>query len=195
MMSSKSLFAVILVASAGRTSAELITFDEFDATNGSGSGLTTEYADLGMTFVSFQSHTWDIASGGSAGFVDIVGSNGPQFLGVGSPGQSIDIRFDADIFDVQLDVASALFASSTDEFTITGYLNNQVMDTQSVSGAFGSDWTTIMLTGQINRVVMSASGRSPAHFGVDNMSWQVVPAPSSIAMLTLAGFATTRRRR
>lgn len=63
-------------------------------------------------------------------------------------------------------------------------------------GGVGNEWLHIT-TGpgeSFDRVAILGFGFNPTTIG-DDISWDVVPAPSSVALLAMAGLAGTRRRR
>jgi hypothetical protein len=170
----------------------VINFEEFPAYN-NGTSLTNEYAGIGVLFNSADDAvTWGGIGNGDPGNWFLEGTNGSQFLGFNGPSHSASMLFDSSIDSFMLDAARGGFGSGG-TMTIDGYLNGGLVDSMSITFGNVNEWSTLSLSGAVDEVVMYGSGIQG--FGVDNIHWNKVPAPSSVALLGLGGLVATRRRR
>lgn len=194
--------AIVLSALAGISTSALagtgllITFDEFEASNTSELYLSSEYAGLGVDFLTTDDGSiWDGISDADPGNWLIDGTNGPQFLGFNGGSYSASMLFDSTINAFQLDATASNGASTGNTFTIEGYLNGGFVDSMTVTFNDINDWSTLFLNGDIDEVFMYGEGIGFHPFGVDNIAWRKVPTPSSLALLGLSGLLATGRRR
>ncbi len=190
------IIASLACVSAAGTGLQ-ITFDEFDASNDNFAGLSNEYASLGVNFVtSDDGAIWDGTLGGDPGNWMITGTNGDQFMGFNGDAYGATMLFDDNLSFLQLDTSRSNGSQEGDSMMIEAYLDGMLVDSDMV--VFGDSldvWTTLTLSGDFDTVVISGQGTDFHPFGVDNIAWRLVPAPSSITMLAAAGLIGTRRRR
>ena len=201
-----AIFAIALFAFSGHTaSASVLTFDDAWNVVGDGGDVTTYYNALGVTIVGDNAGVWGGNSNGNPGGWSLQGTNGAAFLGC-NDGDSCSpmFGFANPVDNVSLDIGLANNWSAT--FTVAGFLNNTLVDSETLTithGASGGTWDTFTLNGAVDVVAVSSSFVSPGFaFGLDNVQFESAPAapePASFSMLLLGaaglGIGAYRRRR
>jgi len=192
--------AIVAVTAISTTSlagtALQITFDEFEAANDNASFLTNEYAGMGVNFLTTDDGViYDGLTGGDPGGWDIEGTNGTQFMGFNGSSYSATMLFDTTINAFRLDAARSSGSSAGNTVKIEGYLNGVLINFMTVTLGDINEWSTLSIDGSFDKIVMFGNGNGFRPFGVDNIQWNAVPTPSSLALLGLGGLLAGRRRR
>lgn len=176
------LFAVLAsVPIATTAAAEGITFDEILPANSNCCYLTTEYADLGVTFVTTDDGSiWAGLSNGNPGGWYLEGTNGPAFLGFNGASLSATLLFDVPVSQFSLDMAPTIgWYDPNDLFVLDGYRNGVLVDSVSTPPPAFAEWMTVQLSGEVDEVQMTAVGPDfPNAYGIDNIQW--VPAADPV---------------
>ena len=172
-----------------------ITFDEFPADNSNGPMPATRYAYLGVTFSGLDDgSTWGGISNGDPGNWDLEGTNGPVFSGYNGGSYAMTLTTAGVFSSFRLDVSRSAGSSDTDTFTLDGYSKGVMTDTVTVPLNTINVWTTVSLSWPVDEVRWSGSGTGFHPYGIDNLRFEIVPEPTSIA-LALAGLCLPLRRR
>jgi len=132
--------------------AAVITFDEFAADNYTQGGIPAgRYAYLGVTFsTTDDGSTWDGTANGDPGFWFLNGTNGPIFSGYNGNSYGARMLFTAtDVSGVLLDAARPWASSGDVTFTLQGWLDGALVDSEIVIMApnIVNQWSTLSLTG------------------------------------------------
>jgi hypothetical protein len=179
-----ALHAIVILAAmhfVASASAEVITFDEMLPDNSNCCYLTTEYADLGVTFVTTDDGSiWAGLSNGNPGSWFLEGTNRPAFLGFNGASLSASMLFDAPIEGFRLDMGPSIGWSSVDDVLILeGTRAGVLVDRVEVSSPGFGVWTQIALQGEIDAVYMVSQGPTfPNAYGIDNVMWQMSETPN-----------------
>jgi hypothetical protein len=179
-----------LAAVAPGAVAETISFEEIEPQNDNRMALSEEYAHLGVHFIaSREGAIWDGMSNGDPGGWEIEGTNGPAFVGFNGPSYELVVQFDEPVPAFRVDVASASGAAPGSVFTLHGYMDGELVESNSVLLGDVNVWDTVELTADVDEVVWTSSGASFRPFGADNMGWGLDAAPSrlDVAIDVLAG--------
>jgi hypothetical protein len=175
----RSLVPAALVGAALAISlpalAQQIDFDDLPATNDSQPLISEEYAHLGVHFrATDDGATWDGMSAGDPGGFGLEGSRGTRFLGFDGTAYSMAVRFDQPVQGFELDVAraSGAFPFFMDYFQVSGFLDNQLVETKSVFFGSVGAWKTVGLASEVDRVVWFGTGLLGHRYGVDALRWQ-----------------------
>jgi hypothetical protein len=172
-----ALWGIGILMTATNAIAEEISFDDMTAVNANCCYLTTEYADLGVTFVTTDDGSiWGGKSNGDPGTWLLEGTNGPAFIGFNGLSYSAQMIFDAPVSEFSLDMAPSGtgWAFVEDVFTLEGYLGGVLVDSMSSPPVGFAQWMTVALTGEIDEVVFFSSGPSGRNaYGIDNVQWIV----------------------
>lgn len=177
------LFAASISIASMQATAEVITFDEILPADSNCCYLTTEYADMGVTFVTTDDGSiWGGMSNGNPGSWYIDGTNGPAFLGFNGDSFSAQMLFDAPVIDFSLDMGPSIgWESPDDVFTLEGYLGGVLVDRVSGPPMGFGEWMAVALTGEVDEVLMFASGPSyPNAYGIDNVQWMPGSTPPEV---------------
>lgn len=186
----------LAIATSTAAYAEIITFEEFTATNGSGIGLRNQYQYLGVEFTLGFAHTYDDVSAGDPGGFGISADGNHQFLGVRATEPTIRIQFDAPVQQFSLRAVQGGIPFTGDSLDIVAWDGQQIVDTVFTSFGFGQGWTTIEIDGSFDVLTLSAGGfTGNAMFGIDNLQWARVPSPGVLSLVGIAGGLAARRRR
>lgn len=186
----------IATGALGGTPGLQITFDEFDASNSNSAVLSNEYAGIGVTFVNTDDGAvWDGLTGGDLGNWGIEGTNGTQFMGFNGDSYGSTMLFDTTVRAFQLDASRSNGSSSGDTFTLEGYRDSTLVESITITFGDLNDWSTLFLNENVDEVQWYGTGVDFHPFGIDNIAWREVPAPSAFAMMGLTGLIAGKRRR
>ena len=180
--------------------AVVITFDELPAMNNN-LPLTSAYAGVGVTFDNRNSGIWGGLAEGDPGNWQVNGTSGPQFLG--NNGQNNNSTYAQSIFFatpqffIYFDATRTEGSGAGQTLTANAYdsLNDLVATETLVLGNVNA-WSTFTLNAaNIVRVdtVGSAQGYSP--YAIDNLNYNTVPEPSTLALAGIIGLSPILCRR
>jgi len=176
LIRNSSLVVLSCLFATSVASAETITFDEMLPSNSNCCYLTTEYSDMGVTFVTTDDGSiWGGLSNGNPGTWFLEGTNGPAFLGFNGASFSTRLLFDSPVNGFGLDMAPSVgWYSTEDVFTLEGYLGGVLVDRVSAQPLPFGEWMNVVLVGEIDEVFMVSEGPSfPNTYGIDNLNWQL----------------------
>lgn len=155
--------------------AESIDFEDLPAANDSSQTLGEEYAHLGVHFeTTDDGATWNGMSDGDPGNWKIDGTEGPTFAGFDGQSYAFAAQFGAPVTEFQLDLArgsGALVLPFFDDFTLVGYRNGQIVESQRVYLSSVNVWQTLTLTEEVDRVFGFGQGLRGLRFAIDNVRW------------------------
>jgi hypothetical protein len=175
------LFAALAsVSIATAATAEEITFDEILPANSNCCYLTTEYVDLGVTFVTTDDGSiWAGLSNGNPGSWYLEGTNGPAFLGFNGVSLTASLLFDTPVSQFRLDMAPTIgWYDPADLFIVDGYRNGVLVESVSTPPLDFAEWMTVELTKEVDEVQVSSIGPTyPNAYGIDNIQWLPVTGP------------------
>jgi len=184
----------ITQGASGTTYSTTLDFDEVGGPTGPGIA-NNAWAGVGIS---------DMAAGDGNNF---VGDNAALFgpwIGTGNSffgNFGIFMTFDSDLTNFSGQVwdpsgPPSLFGGGLGVFVFND--GNQVADLilEPSWGGVGDEWIDISADGGMvfDEIRLVGFGFDPTTFA-DNLSWNAVPAPSSMALLGLSGFVASRRRR
>jgi hypothetical protein len=199
-----------LLAGSAAAQTHLITFDT-DASGVAIPDLTTisnQYAGWGVTFTpnvydpaaGWASNTdmtatkTDVGSGYTAGHANVLHSFGGWLNEDGDPDFAMTFTQPISALSIQF-VGDTSGASEVDLFDAGG----NFITSGLVGAADANGDKVVSFTGLDGLGVVQIGAVLPGAFldwaGVDNIQFTYVPAPSSVALLGLGGFAMARRRR
>jgi len=169
----------------------VLTFDDIPSHTGNDTGdvIRTEYADLGVHFNGDGRHSGIVRQNGPTdpGNWDLTGTNGPQFLGHNSYGQTGVIEFDMPISFFQVDAAEG--HSGVFNLTFEAYDDTGLLEAVTLPSTVPEVWETITLSSTgITRIEY----HSQDAFGLDNMRF--IPEPATLLLLGLGGLILRKRR-
>jgi hypothetical protein len=191
--------AILLLLSGQIASGTTITFDEFAADNVNGPIPAGRYAYLGVTFTGTDDgSTWGGISNGDPGSWNLEGTNGPIFSGYNGSSYAMTLTSGGLFAGASLDVSRSDGSSSSDTFTLEGYVNSILTETVTVPLNTINVWTTVSLATNIDEVRWQGAGTDFHPYGIDNLIFTVVPEPSSfvfasIGLLGLLGYFRQKR--
>lgn len=182
---------IIVIGSCHFVNAQVIDFEGI----GDQVSVTNQYQPLGVTFTNVGSAaTWGGITNGDPGNWDLDGTNGPYFYGIQAE-SLITLDFDNLVFTLSLDTSRSLGSDPTNTFTLAALLNNVPVDSQTILQNDINSWTTVTVVGPFDSVQLtSADGNRPV-YGIDNIRWEVVPEPSTLAVALLSTVMLGMRRR
>lgn len=173
----------VLIAGIGLAipaAAEVIDFEDVPPADANCCYLTTEYAGLGVTFVTTDDGSiWGGQSNGNPGAWFLEGTNGPAFLGFNGSSFSATMLFDTPVTQVSLDMAPSVGWDTPDDlFVLEGYRNGVLVDSVSSPPLEFAAWMTVELVGEVDEVRMASTGPSfPNTYGIDNVQWMPAGDP------------------
>lgn len=183
----------VLMASAHAVN---INFEEFAADNSSDAMPSDRYVYLGVTFLSSdEGMTWGGNSAGDPGGWGLEGTNGAQFAGFNGDSRSLWMSFVPVVQGFSLDASRSAGSEAGDSMTIEGWFNGSIVDSDTVVFSDINVWSTLSISGTFEEVHIFGNGVNHNPFGIDNVNWNVVPEPASMAALGLGAAAMLRRRR
>ncbi len=180
--------------SSAITYSTTLNFDELGGPTGAVS--TDAWAALGVT--ELQSGDGAPSVGDNSGAGPWIGTSNSFFGNFG-----IFMTFDSDLTNFSAQIWDPSGPGSFFGGGMIGVAFNDGVEVGSFFsdagpawGGLGDEWWDFTATdGDVfDEIRILGFGFSPTTYG-DNMSWNAVPTPSSIAILGFAGVATSRRRR
>lgn len=191
-------FPILIIALVSAcASGELINFDEFAADNGTGPILQDQYQHLGVTFFTDSASIWDGLNQGDPGGFGVNGTNGPQFLGFTTPpgGNFIGFLFDQPVRNVRFDIATGGLWDPEVTLIINGHIGGMFVGTTLLNLQPDDGWETVSFDEQYTWITISASSDIALNYAIDNLRWNTVPAPCSLALLATGVPMVSRRKR
>lgn len=180
-----------IIAAAGLASvanAQLIDFEGL----GEGTPVDTQYAGLGVEF-STNRGTASISSF-SGFFGSDVLANATDGGTLGDRALTLNMDFTTPITELEFDFNSA--GTPGADFEIRFFNSGGLVSTDILPQAGTAFVTDINFSGLANVTRVEIDSVSDSWiFGVDNMDYVQIPAPSSLALLGLGGMVAMRRRR
>jgi hypothetical protein len=167
MIALASLFASPMMAGT-------IDFEELPPANDSRMVLSEEYAEMGVHFVaSDDGATWGGMGDGDPGLWKLEGTAGSAFLGFDGQSYVATLHFDTPVEGFSMDAARAAGARLYlyDMFQVTGFLDGQIVESDTIFFGGENSWRTLSLTGMVDKVVWFGTGFRGHRFGVDNLRW------------------------
>lgn len=192
--------AALLLGLMTPAMAAVITFDEFAADNTNGGIPAARYAYLGVTFTSTDDgSTFGGLGAGDPGNWGLMGTNGSTFSGYNGSSYGAGMLFGSDVTGVSLDASRSNGSAAGSTFTLEGWLDGALVDTETVTFGDINTWSTVSLTGNFDELRWSGAGAGFHPFGVDNIRWDAATSVSAPGTLLVAGLAlgllgATRRR-
>lgn len=161
--------ALLVLAAAIPSAADVISFEELAASNDPQDALSDEYLlDWGVLFSGGDGAVWNGVSDGDPGGWGLEGSNGPSFLGLDGASYSVDVGFDAVVQGFQLDVALAE-GSGAFGVVVTGFLDGVAVEQLTTAFAPAGQWMTLSLTADVDAVRVYSLGLG--RYALDNLRW------------------------
>ena len=184
----------ITQGASGTTYSTTLDFDEVGGPTGPGIA-NNAWAGVGIS---------DMAAGDGNNF---VGDNAALFgpwIGTGNSffgNFGIFMTFDSDLTNFSGQVwdpsgPPSLFGGGLGVFVFNDGVQVADLILEPSWGGVGDEWIDISADGGMvfDEIRLVGFGFDPTTFA-DNLSWNAVPAPSSMALLGLSGFVASRRRR
>ena len=183
---------LLLLLYTAPAAAVTLSFDEVAASNANAGGLEDQYADDGVRFhTADDGSVWDGRSKGDPGVWGLEGRNGSAFLGFNGASYDLAATFDAPVRALRLDVSSSLGAEEGAFFTVLGYRQGVLVDSETVQLGRVNEWVTAGLDAEVDLVQWRGDDDRFHPFGVDNLRW--IPAdiePASVAVEVRPGTRT-----
>lgn len=185
----------ITLGSSAPTYSTTLTFDEPGGPTGTGLPTDAFQAGYGLELVS-----GDLVQN----VVDATTQPGQSWLGTGysfTGAYGVFMTFDSDLSDFSTQVwdpsgAPSPFGGGAGVFVFDDGVEVGFFSFTPAWGGVGNEWLNISATGGMvfDEIRILGFGFFPTTY-VDNLSWNVIPAPGAAALFGLAGAAGLRRRR
>jgi hypothetical protein len=188
------LAALVLVITIQITHAATIAFDDVPQS----AHVGEHYAPLGVHFGLTDFGVQEGLANGDSGSWGLNGTVGAFFDGFngGSPSTySMTLTFDAPVTLFSLDASRSDGSNPSDTLTVSGFLGATLVDTRTITFSTINSWTVLSLAGTFDTVKWSGNGSGFHPYGIDNITFSVVPEPSTFSLLIGAGIMLLRRRR
>ena len=135
-----------------------------------GTSVTAQYSALGVHFDGTAVSIIGGLAEGDPGNWDLEGTVGSHFLGFNGLAYSDVLSFDSPLNSFSLDVSRANGSSEGDSFTLTAYLDGEVVETVDTVLSSINTWLTLSIEDTwFDELMVQSHGSSFRPYGIDNL--------------------------